>query len=46
MASLFGKALDFALTKVGKDSNFKLKIEKKSIIIASLEERSAAKANS
>ena len=27
MASLFSKALDFALTKAGKDSDFKLKTE-------------------
>ena len=31
---LFNKALDFALTKAGKDSNFKLKTEQKSIIEA------------
>ena len=37
--------LDFALTKVGKGSNFKLKIEKKIIIVASLEVRSAATPN-
>ena len=34
MASLFSEALDFALTKVGKDSDFKLKTEQKSIIEA------------
>jgi len=34
MASLFSQALDFALTKPGKDSNFKLKTEQKSIIEA------------
>ena len=34
MGSLFSKALDFALTKAGKDSNFKLKTEQKSIIEA------------
>ena len=34
MASLFSKALDFALIRAGKDSNFKLKTEKKSIIEA------------
>ena len=34
MGSLFCKALDFALTKAGKDSNFKLKTELKSIIEA------------
>ena len=34
MGSLFCKALDFALTKAGKDSNFKLKTEQKSIIEA------------
>ena len=32
MASLFSKALDFAFTKDGKDNNFKLKTEQKSII--------------
>ena len=32
MVSLFSKALDFALIRAGKDSNFKLKTEKKSII--------------
>ena len=32
MASLFSEALDFALTKAGKDSDFKLKTEQKSII--------------
>ena len=31
---LFNKAPDFALTKAGKDSNFKLKTEQKSIIEA------------
>jgi len=34
MASLLSKALDFALTKAGKDSDFILKIEQKSIIEA------------
>ena len=34
MASLFNEALDFALPKAGKDSNFKLKTEQKSIIEA------------
>ena len=34
MASLLGKALDFALTKAGKDSDFILKTEQKSIIEA------------
>ena len=34
MASLFSEALDFALTKAGKDSDFKLKTEQKSIIEA------------
>ena len=34
MASLLSKALDFALTKPGKDSSFKLKTEQKSIIEA------------
>ena len=34
MASLFGEALDFALTKAGKDSDFKLKTEQKSIVEA------------
>ena len=34
MGSLLSKALDFALTKAGKDSNFKLKTEQKSIIEA------------
>ena len=32
MASLFSEALDYALTKAGKDSDFKLKTEQKSII--------------
>ena len=32
MASLFNKTLDFALTKAGKDSSFKLKTVQKSII--------------
>ena len=32
MASLLSKALDFALTKDGKDSDFILKTEQKSII--------------
>ena len=32
MASLFSKTLDFALTKAGKDSSFKLKTVQKSII--------------
>ena len=32
MAWLFSEALDFALKKAGKDSNFKLKTEQKSII--------------
>ena len=31
MASLFSKTLDFASTKAGKDSSFKLKTEQKSI---------------
>ena len=34
MASLFNKTLDFALTKAGKDSSFKLKTVQKSIIEA------------
>ena len=34
MASLFSEALDFALTKAGKDSHFKLNTEQKSIIEA------------
>ena len=34
MASLFNKTLDFALTKAGKDSSFKLKTGQKSIIEA------------
>ena len=34
MASLFSKALDFALTKASKDSNFKLKTEQKLIVEA------------
>ena len=34
MASLCSKTLDFALTKTGKDSCFKLKTEQKSIIEA------------
>mgnify|MGYP000117373446 FL=1 len=34
MASLLGKVLDFALTKSGKDSDFILKTEQKSIIEA------------
>lgn len=34
MASLLNKVLDFALTKDGKDSNFILKTEQKSIIEA------------
>ena len=34
MASLLSKALDFALTKAGKDSDFTLKTEQKSIIEA------------
>ena len=34
MASLFREALDFALPKAGKDSDFKLKTEKKLIIEA------------
>ena len=34
MASLFSEALDFAWTKAGKDSGFKLKTEQKSIIKA------------
>ena len=37
MVSLFSEALDFALTKAGKDSNFKLKTE--SIIEANDRER-------
>ena len=31
MASLFNKTMDFALTKAGKDSSFKLKTVQKSI---------------
>jgi len=34
MASLFSEALDFGLTKAGKDSNFTLKTEQKSIFVA------------
>ena len=34
MASLFNKTMDFALTKAGKDSSFKLKTVQKSIIEA------------
>ena len=34
MASLFSKAFDFLYIKAGKDSNFKLKTEQKSIIEA------------
>ena len=34
MTSLFSEALDFALTTAGKDSDFKLKTEQKSIIEA------------
>ena len=34
MASLFSEALDFALPKAGKDSNFKLKTEQKLITVA------------
>ena len=34
MASLFSEVLDFASTKAGKDSCFKLKTEQKSIIEA------------
>ena len=34
MASLFCEALDLALTKAGKDSDFELKTEQKSIIEA------------
>ena len=34
MALLFSEALDFALTKAGKDSDFKLKKEQKPIIEA------------
>ena len=34
MASLLSKVLDFALTKAGKDSDFTLKTEQKSIIEA------------
>ena len=34
MASLFSEALDFALPKAGKDSDFKLKTEQKFIIEA------------
>ena len=34
MASLFSEVLDFALNKAGKDSDFKLKTEQKSIIEA------------
>ena len=34
MTSLFNKTLDFALTKAGKDSSFKLKTVQKSIIEA------------
>ena len=36
MASLFSEALDFALPKAGKDSDFKLKTEQKLIIEPSL----------
>ena len=32
MASLFSKALDFALTKAGKDSDLKSKTEQNSVI--------------
>ena len=32
IASLFSKALDFASTEAGKDRNFKLKTDQKSII--------------
>ena len=39
MASLFSEALDFALTKARKDSNFKLKTEQKSIIEAVRKQR-------
>ena len=34
MASLFSEALDFTLTKAGKDFDFKMKTEQKSIIEA------------
>ena len=34
MTSLFSEALDFALPKAGKDSDFKLKTEQKLIIEA------------
>ena len=34
MAWIFSKALDFSLTKAGKDSDFKLKTEQKSIVEA------------
>ena len=34
MASLFSEALDFALSKPGKDNDFKLKTQQKSIIEA------------
>ena len=34
MASFFSEALDFALTEGGKDSDFKLETEQKSIIEA------------
>ena len=34
MGSLFNKTLDFALTKAGKDSSFKLKTVQKSVIEA------------
>ena len=32
MAALFSEALDFALNKTGKDSDFKLKTDQKSIL--------------
>ena len=34
MASLFSEVLDFASTKAGKDSDFKMKTEQQSIIEA------------
>ena len=34
MTSLFSEVLDFALTKAGKDSDFKSKTEQKSVIEA------------
>ena len=37
IVSSYGEALDFALTKAGKDSDFKLKTEQKSIIEAAVD---------